>query len=85
MVGYVSVVRGNAIPGGFRRVVDGVTPLLDQARKKDLAGRNRELQQAQANLDKQKRLRQDLGPQRIKLKESIKTLARQVRWPCGLF
>lgn len=40
---------------------------------------NRKLQQSAKALDQQKRLREDLGPQRIKLKEGIKTLSRQVR------
>lgn len=40
---------------------------------------NRELQAAQSDLHKQKRLRDDLGPQNIKLKESVSTLQRQAR------
>lgn len=50
-----------------------------QAKKKEMARLNRELHQAQAELNQQKRLRDDLGPQHIKLKESISTLKRQVR------
>lgn len=50
-----------------------------QAKKKELSRLNRELSKAQAELNRQKRLRDDMGPQHIKLKESISTLKRQVR------
>ena len=49
-----------------------------QAKKKALAALNRQLQKAQDELHAQKKRRDDLGPQGIKLKESIKTLERQV-------
>eukprot|EP00904_Undaria_pinnatifida_P004394 jgi/Undpi1/13956/HiC_scaffold_9.g03607.m1 len=49
-----------------------------KAKKRQMAMLNRELHAAQADLHKQKRLRDDLGPQRIKLKESVSTLQRQV-------
>ena len=49
-----------------------------QAKKKELSRLNRELSKAQAELNRQKRLRDDMGPQHIKLKESITTLKRQV-------
>ncbi|CAM9705754.1 unnamed protein product, partial [Hapterophycus canaliculatus] len=49
-----------------------------KAKKRELARLNRELQAAQAELNEQKRKRDDMGPQHIKLKESISTLKRQV-------
>eukprot|EP00752_Nemacystus_decipiens_P006829 g6131.t1 len=49
-----------------------------KAKKKELSRLNRELGKAQAELNRQKRLRDDMGPQHIKLKESITTLKRQV-------
>lgn len=49
-----------------------------QSKKKEMARLNRELQKAQAELNQQKRLRDDMGPQHIKIKEGISTLKRQV-------
>lgn len=57
-----------------------VSFLLIQAKKKELSRLNRELGKAQAELNRQKRLRDDMGPQHIKLKESITTLKRQVNY-----
>lgn len=52
--------------------------LFAQAKKKELSRLNRELSKASAGLNRQKRLRDDMGPRHIKLKESITTLKRQV-------
>eukprot|EP00903_Cladosiphon_okamuranus_P011947 g11221.t1 len=49
-----------------------------KAKKKELSRLNRELSKAQAELNRQKRLRDDMGPQHIKIKEGISTLKRQV-------
>ncbi|CAM9820276.1 unnamed protein product, partial [Ectocarpus fasciculatus] len=49
-----------------------------KSKKKEMARLNRELQKAQAELNQQKRLRDDMGPQHIKIKEGISTLKRQV-------
>ncbi|CAM9781499.1 unnamed protein product, partial [Ectocarpus sp. 8 AP-2014] len=39
-----------------------------KSKKKEMARLNRELQKAQAELNQQKRLRDDMGPQHIKIK-----------------
>ncbi|CBN77803.1 structural maintenance of chromosomes 1 protein [Ectocarpus siliculosus] len=49
-----------------------------KSKKKEMARLNRELQKAQAELNQQKRLRDDMGPQHIKIKGGISTLKRQV-------
>ncbi|CAB1120002.1 unnamed protein product [Ectocarpus sp. CCAP 1310/34] len=57
---------------------ENAADVILKSKKKEMARLNRELQKAQAELNRQKRLRDDMGPQHIKIKEGISTLKRQV-------